>query len=109
MSGCDILKKLEELEKVKDDIVKAERDESTVTTWSETEVGRVQSSLQMWWRRIHNGRFKAMSCLLLSYEIRIFQEITFAKRWFETSNDYREPAIYVESKPKAVENDSDSD
>ena len=87
MSGCDILKKLEELEKVKDDVVKAERDESTVTTWSETEVGRVQSSLQMWWRRMHNGRFKVMSCLLLNYEIRIFQEITFAKRWFETSND----------------------
>ena len=64
---------------------------------------------------MHDGRFKTMSCLFLSYEMAIFQESMFTK------NGSRPVMIRVNQrstskanagkesrKPKAVENDGDS-
>ena len=90
----DILKKFEELDGARLKEIKAE----SQLDLKQKEIWRVQRSLQMGWRRMPNGRFNAMYCLLLSYKIRMFQESMFEKRWFETNNDSCEPAIWVESK-----------
>ena len=76
----DILKKFEELDGARLKEIKAE---------SQLDL----KQKEMGWRRMPNGRFNAMYCLLLSYEIRMFQESMFEKRWFETNNDSCEPAI----------------